>query len=226
MNCVEFQEIVHDLARDAGVDQKARQDALAHADSCPRCDGLLAEAQSLTGALRSLAAKDAAAGASQETELALLNAFRQQRVRTPRLRFTWQWAFAGAAGIAALLLFSVLVLRRSEVRLPTSGTTAVSSTTAQSSTPEAAGQTQPPAASDTSSVSGNENSEYADSFVTLPFAEDVSPAVDEVIIRQPVSRAALANLGLPISEADPGENLLADFVVDENGTPRAVRIVE
>jgi hypothetical protein len=33
-------------------------------------------------------------------------------------------------------------------------------------------------------------------------------------------------LGLPVSETNAGENVLADFVVDEDGTPRAVRLVE
>jgi hypothetical protein len=217
MNCAEFQEIVHDLTRDTGVEHPTRRDALAHADLCPRCDERLAEAQSLTIALRSLAAKDGAAEAGSHVELALVDAFRQKQNRAARPRFSWQWGLAGAASLAALVLLSVLVLRHPVVSPPTQGDGASTSATQPSS-----GGSSIPA----DAASADADSEYATSFVSLPFTDDLAPAGDEIIVRQSVPPSALANFGLRVSEGGTGENVLADFVVDEDGTPRAVRVVE
>jgi hypothetical protein len=231
MNCVQFQEIVHDLARDAGLDQPARRDALAHADSCPRCDELLAEAQSLTSALRSLAAKDGALGASESVEVALIGAFRQQRGPAVHSTRPWQWGLASVAGLAALVLLSVLVLRHPVVSPPTHGNGASATPSSASVVPESAAPTQQLDASVESAANANSNltdadTEYASAFVALPFNGETSPVGDEVVVRESLSPAALANLGLPVSETNAGENVLADFVVDEDGTPRAVRLVE
>lgn len=231
MNCVQFQEIVHDLARDAGLDQSARRDALAHADSCPCCDELLAEAQSLTTALRSLAAKDGTLGASESVEVALIGAFRQQSGPAVHSNRPWQWGLASVAGLAALVLLSVLVLRHPVVSPPTHGNGASATPSTAAVAPESAAASQLPDASVESAANANSNfvdadSEYASAFVALPFNGETAPVGDEVVVRESLSPAALANLGLPVSEANAGENVLADFVVDEDGTPRAVRLVE
>jgi hypothetical protein len=222
MNCAEFQEIVHDLARDADIEHPTRRDALAHADLCPRCDERLAEAQSLTIALRSLAAKDGAAEAGSHVELGLVEAFRQRQNRAARPKISWQWGFAGAASLAALVLLSVLVLRHPVVSPPTQGDGASASATQPSSVSRASGGSSIPA----DAASADADSEYATSFVSLPFTDGLAPAGDEIIVRQSVPPSALANFGLRVSEGGTGENVLADFVVDEDGTPRAVRVVE
>ncbi|HEY4740826.1 MAG TPA: hypothetical protein VIH76_09555 [Candidatus Acidoferrales bacterium] len=231
MNCVQFQEIVHDLARDAGLDQPARRDALAHADSCPRCDELLSESQTLTAALRSLAAKDGALGASERVEEALIGAFRQQHSAAAHSNRPWQWGLASVAGLAALVLLSVLVLRHPVVSPPTHGNGASATPSGAAVAPESAASSQQPDASVESAANANSNfsdadTEYASAFVALPFNGETAPVGDEVVVRESLSPAALANLGLPVSEANAGENVLADFVVDEDGTPRAVRLVE
>jgi hypothetical protein len=231
MNCVQFQEIVHDLARDAGLDQAARRDALAHADSCPRCDELLTEAQSLTSALRSLAARDGALGASERVEETLIGAFRQQHSAAVHANRPWQWGLASVAGLAALVLLSVLVLRHPVVSPPTHGNGASATPSSASVAPESAEPSRQPDASVESAANANSNftdadTEYASAFVALPFNGETAPVGDEVVVREFLSPAALANLGLPVSEANAGENVLADFVVDEDGTPRAVRLVE
>jgi hypothetical protein len=231
MNCVQFQEIVHDLARDARLDKPVRRDALAHADSCPRCDATLGEAQSLTAALRSLAVKDGALGASDRVESALLEAFRQKHIPAVHSSQPWQWGLASVAGLAALVLLSVLVLRHPVVIPPTHGNGAGSSTSTAAVAPEPAAPSQQPDASTLSAANANTNfadvdSEYATPFVALPFADETSPVGDEVVVRESLSPSALANLGLRVSEANANENVLADFVVDEDGTPRAVRLVQ
>jgi hypothetical protein len=217
MNCTEFQEVVHDLAREADLSPEARRAALAHADSCSRCDELFAQSQSLTTALRALATKDGTAEAAPRVERALVDAFRQNRNRGARAPLPLRWGIAGVAALAALLLLSVLGLRHLVVSPPRHDGGAGSSAMIQPAT----SGTSPARAT---AASDEEDTEYADSFVTLPFTDE--SAGDEIIVRQSVSRSALANFGLPVSEADANDTLVADFVVDEDGTPRAVRIVQ
>jgi len=231
MNCNQFQEIVHDLARYDGLDSAVRRDALAHADSCAHCDELLAEAQSLTSALHSLAAKDAALGASERVEAAVRKAFRETLTPAVHSNRAWQWGFAGAASLAALVLLSVLVLRHPVVSPPTRGHGADASTASLTATPQSAGASNQPGASNSSAGDLNSSladadSVYATSFVQIPFTDETSPVGDEVIVRESFSPSALANLGLPVSDAASGGNVLVDVVVDEDGTPRAIRIVE
>jgi hypothetical protein len=223
MNCAEFQEIVHDIGRDADLNPDKRWAALAHADLCPRCDELLAQSQSLVTALRTLAAKDSVAEAGLRVEEALLDAFRQRQreIGAVRPMRKLQRGIAAFAALAALILLSVFGLRHLVVSPPTHGSGAGTSAATQPAT-GAAGSTQPPAASGTNSNASE--TEYADSFVNLPFTDEA--AGDEIIVRQSVSRSMLANYGLPVSEAGENETVVADFVVDEDGTPRAVRIVQ
>ncbi len=229
MNCAQFQEIVHDLARDAALDQPARRDALAHADSCPRCDELLAESQSLTSALHSLAAKDAALGASERVEAALIESFRENQSPALHSNRPWRWGLAGVAGLAALVLLSVLVLRHPVVSPPTRGNGASPSPLTAGVAPPTAAPPKQAAGSTATSAdadSADAGSEYATAFVAISFTDDTTPVGDEVIVRESLSPSALANLGLRVSEANANEDVLADFVVDEDGTPRAVRLVE
>jgi hypothetical protein len=48
MNCEQFKEMVHDVARDEGLGVSALNGALEHADRCDECDALLVEAEALT----------------------------------------------------------------------------------------------------------------------------------------------------------------------------------
>ncbi|HXW17962.1 MAG TPA: hypothetical protein VEJ39_06645 [Candidatus Acidoferrales bacterium] len=217
MNCTEFQEVVHDLAREADLSRETRRAALAHADSCSRCDELFAQSQSLTAALRALATKDGAAEAAPRVERVLVDAFRQNRNRAARAPLPLRWGIAGVAALAALVLLSALGLRHRVISPPTHDGGAGSSAAVQRAT---SGTSLAPAAA----APDGADTEYADAFVSLPFTDE--PAGDEIIVRQAVSRSALANFGLPVSEADANDTIVADFVVDEDGTPRAVRIVQ
>ena len=49
---------------------------------------------------------------------------------------------------------------------------------------------------------------------------------DEVVVRVSLPPAALASFGVPVSDAGRDENILADVIVGEDGTPRAVRVVD
>jgi hypothetical protein len=67
--------------------------------------------------------------------------------------------------------------------------------------------------------------EYATAYVPLPSADGASVAEDETIVRVSLPPAALASFGLPVSSAAGDSNVLADFVLGEDGMPRAVRLV-
>jgi hypothetical protein len=163
--------------------------------------------------------------------VALIGAFRQQRGPAVHSTRPWQWGLASVAGLAALVLLSVLVLRHPVVSPPTHGNGASATPSSASVAPESAAPAQQLDASVESAANANSNfadadTEYASAFVALPFNGETAPVGDEVVVRESLSPAALANLGLPVSETNAGENVLADFVVDEDGTPRAVRLVE
>jgi len=233
MNCSQFQDMVQDLARNVALDGAARRDALAHADSCARCDELLANAQSLTGALCSLAASKATAEAPLSVEQALLREFRKeyaparQPVRWPR------WSAVGLASLAAAAILSVMVVKHAGLFHGTAGGPAGASNPAN--TPGAsvdAGATQ---VSANLSAGTNEmtivdpadlDPNFAQNYVPLPIALDAPPAEDEAVVRVSVSPATLASYGLRINETSSAGSVVADFVVGEDGIPRAVRLVQ
>ena len=112
MKCAEFSEIVSDLARNEGLDEAARQSAFLHADACPRCDEELVMARTLSAALHALAASTTAASAPARVEEILRGQMRQRRavaaMPAPRAR---RWAIGGIAGLAAVALISIALLK-------------------------------------------------------------------------------------------------------------------
>jgi hypothetical protein len=246
MKCAEFSEIVSDLARNEGLDEAVRQSAFVHADACPRCDEELVMARALSAALHALAANSAATAAPSRVEEILLGEMRQRRAvsvkRSPRAQ---RWAIGGIAGLAAAALISVVFLRgeilhQVGVRSP-SGSTQTTGATAQGS--EATAQVAPAsgnadassavaAATATNDSSGEDaaaqdaDAEYATSYFALPSAEGANFAEDQTIVRVSLPPSALASFGLPFSSGDRDTNVLADFVLGEDGMPRAVRLVE
>jgi hypothetical protein len=78
MNCQNFENILEELLRGALMDARTRETALAHADSCRRCDARLEDEKALRAGLRSLAASASGEEASPRVEAALLAAFRAQ----------------------------------------------------------------------------------------------------------------------------------------------------
>jgi hypothetical protein len=176
----------------------------------------------------------------------LVGEMRQRRavVAMPAPR-TQRWAIGGIAGLAAAALISVVLLRgeilnRVGVRLP-DGSTQTTGATAQGS--EATVQVAPAsgnvdassaaaaaaAANDSSgedAAAQDADAEYATSYFALPSAEGANFAEDQTIVRVSLPPSALASFGLPFSSGDRDGNVLADFVLGEDGMPRAVRLVE
>src|SRR5258708_23665626 len=81
MNCANFATIITELARDQIVEAHLREAALEHPQYCAVCANRFANEMALTAGLRAFAAETAAAiSPSNEVEMALLHAFRNQIV--------------------------------------------------------------------------------------------------------------------------------------------------
>lgn len=253
MKCAEFSEIVSDLARNEGLDEAVRQSAFLHADACPRCDEELEMARALSGALHALAASSTAASAPERVEEILRGEMRQRRaavtpMRAPRAQ---HWAIGGIAGLAAAALISVILLKP-EILRPTHGnspaiSTQTSGATAQGS--EATAQVAPVSGNSGTSVASGQASqaggnrgaansidavtasqdadtEYATSYIALPSAEGALISEDQTVVRVSMPRSALASFGLPVRSDGADAYVLADFVLGEDGMPRAVRLIQ
>jgi hypothetical protein len=108
MNCEQFQNVMLDLARDAGdegreetLDAATVKDALEHADTCRACDELLEEAEAISLALRELAVRHSSDQAPARVETALLRRLELRRAlamrRAWRLRLYFRFPCCGTA---------------------------------------------------------------------------------------------------------------------------------
>ncbi|MGA8073511.1 MAG: hypothetical protein WB995_08535 [Candidatus Acidiferrales bacterium] len=233
MNCAEFSELASDLARNEGLDDATRQKALAHADACPRCDEELVMARELTAALRSLASSVAGADAPARVEEFLRREMRQRHttvaIRSPRAT---RWAIGGIAGLAAAALLSIVLFKPGIFQRQ--GATSPGGSASSASAPTQVSQATPQVAlpatnADTSADLGaatqDSDVEYATAYVSLPSADGAAFAEDQTIVRVSLPHSALASFGLPVSSDGRDSNVLADFVMGEDGMPRAVRLV-
>jgi hypothetical protein len=232
MNCAEFSELASDLARNEGLDDATRQKALAHADACPRCDEELVMARELTAALRSLASSAAGADAPARVEEFLRREMRQRHaavvIRSPRAT---RWAIGGIAGLAAAALLSIVlfkpgIFQRQGATSPGGSASSASAPTQVSqATPQVASPSNADTSADPSTGAQDADTEYATAYVSLPSADGAAFTEDQTIVRVSLPPSALASFGLPVSSDGRDSNVLADFVLGEDGMPRAVRLV-
>lgn len=134
MNCQDFENIVDELSRASLMDARTREAALAHADSCRRCDTRLADERAVRAGLRSLASAASGVEAPARIESALLAAFRAQAGasanentsapaavvaavnvtplarRSTERRWTWVKTFATAATAAAAAAVLLMII--------------------------------------------------------------------------------------------------------------------
>lgn len=233
MNCAEFSDVVLELARNAELDEFTRERALAHADACPRCDAELVAARSLTSALRSLASSAANTGMPVRVEENLRGEFRRAHapvvMRAPRAN---RWAIGGVAGLAAAVLLSVALLRPEIFRMrgvtSPADSTPAAGVSPQSSPTQTTALVAPSTSSPETSAAAaqDSDSEYATDYVSLPSADETTFAGDQMIVRVSLPPSALASFGLPVSSDGRDSNVLADFVLGEDGMPSAVRLVQ
>jgi hypothetical protein len=231
MDCRQFEEILHDLARAATLDAETLEGGLAHARVCAECREQLSEAQSLTEALAALAAESAEAQAPPRVEANLLMAVRRRR-QTPAVR--WQpWA---AAGIAAAVLFAAaLVLprwggpSRTEPQQITANQPAPPASAAEPAIVPQPARPAPRAAKKAPRQHAPydlRRAVWATNFVPVPFSDGLMPYENAAVVRVQMPRSALASLGFPVSEDAAAQLINADLLIGQDGQPRAVRLIQ
>jgi hypothetical protein len=235
MNCEQFREIVHDLARYEALGFKTLDEALGHAEQCKECDALFEEAESLSTSLHALAERYAAERAPARVEAALLAVLRQNRKPAPRAARTRHWALAVFAGAAAMLLAAVLVHEQKPVSL---GNAAVSdqarvAVADRSSAPATISSEEDLALPSDSSQEiaegwpvGYDGNAAADSFIPLSDAFDPTALDMYSVVRVAMSPPALERLAVYLDDLGSDGVVLADLAVSGDGTPQAIRIVQ
>lgn len=240
MDCAWFEEILPDLNRPRTRGMALRESALAHAESCPRCARLLAEAESLDQALLALAAEETGLQAPAHIEANLLREFRRQKVAVSRRGIRWR----AVIGIAAAILLAFGLSLRHRLALP-SGSGSVTQTPSEGAAlppaTNSAERSAPVAIEPQASVSAapekrqqsshsalsNEqgDSDEAAAFIPLPYADDPASVDEGAVIRVVLSRAALASFGFAEEPEASDDPVSADLLVSEDGTPQAIRLV-
>jgi hypothetical protein len=236
MNCLEFENVVHDITRNTGV-VSPWQRGLDHAQGCERCAVLLAEARAVHASLRTLAVADGDKQAGPAVQAALRMAFRKNRVVVPASPRWSQWAMGAMilAGAAAVVLAALLSFHGS-VNGPqqnVAGNQATQPAGPAKVTPNVA-SVVPATASAVAEVSAGANSTAAvesanasdGAFTPLPDSDDLLPLEGGAVIRVTMQKSMLASFGLQVSDDDGTEQIAADVVVDQAGMPRAIRVVQ
>jgi hypothetical protein len=221
MNCEEFRQLAPAMARDEELDLATMEAALSHADSCELCDALLNECETLTSQLRALAAHYADESAPARVESRLLAAVQQRgepEFRTSRSRWPLRRRAAALIGVAAALVLAFALSGRPK----TLWHAAVVAFAPAGQRQSAPGTSLEPALSSPEAISGSEES--ADSFVPLSGAYDLASLNDDPIVRVVLSDDDLESLGLPVG-AGGDEQVVADLIVANDGTPQAIRVV-
>ena len=238
MNCAEFESLLPDFNRPETRGTPEYDHALAHARRCDSCSPLLAEAESLEGGLRALAADDFRRQAPARMEANLLREFRTKHAAVGRPRIYRRIAAMGIA--AAVLLALGLSLRNRVVQTPGSKVVAQVSPVAvpvERNNPDKPMAAEGPRPSTAKSVRKGrrpipsalpnepDRSNDAADFIALPFADDPRTLEDGAVVRVEMPRAALASFGFPVMPAPGNGRVRADLLVAPDGTPQAIRLV-
>lgn len=231
---------------------REHEDALAHARVCAGCDEALAEAASLTAGLRASARSYGRTEAPARVEVAVLAAYRQSWVPSRRsVGQHWRLAVMGLATAAVLTMAIFLyhpaqhttlkqgiepaairslapaLAKQNAGNLARGG--AASGGSAQ--TP-AAPLSRPPVnvASGNAPNSSQDESSFEDisatsgTFMPLPYADE-GPIENATVVRAVLPGTTLSAFGLPVTDGAAEGKVVADFIVGEDGTPEAIRIV-
>jgi hypothetical protein len=244
MNCLEFENVVHEITRNNDV-VSPWQRGLDHAQGCERCAVLLAEARAVHTSLRILAVSDGDKQVAPGVEEALRMAFRKNRVVVPASPRWKEWGIGGTmvAAAAAVVLALVLSFHGRVNRVPQS--LAGRATTPPAAPVAAPGQVRavpatlaatPASASAVAEVSAGANPTAAvetanasdGAFTPLPDSDDSLPLDGGAVVRVTMQKSLLASFGLQVGDEDPTstDQIAADVLVDQAGTPRAIRVVQ
>jgi hypothetical protein len=220
MNCEKFREMIHDLAREDASADAVITEAFSHAEECPECDAQLRDAERLTARLHTLATQHRFDEAPARVEAALTQAFRQQRVPAPRLHIFSRWLAISTAALASAAVLVILATGYRYGAAP-APTRSPESAPRQSNRPV----TTPRATWADYAVDGESEEQAAAAYIPLSADFDPSWLEGGAIVRVALSRSALESMGVPATGVGD-EQMIADMVVSDDGTPQAIRIVD
>ena len=250
MNCQRFENVVSELARGHMMAAAQRAEALAHSDACEDCAARLHDEEMLTRGLQSLAAEMETLAAPANIEIALLEAFRAQRVASPGSRKqsnSRYWLVAVAAVL--LIIMSVVALRwRVTDNAPQQA----------SNEPQAPKQVEQPdkpseefakdiedkaetpkrqivrkparrplvRRAENATVANHVTSEIATDFIPLGYLSPASLQDGGQIVRVELPRSALGRFGLPVNMDRYNEKVKADVLFGVDGMAHAIRFIQ
>ena len=182
----------------------------------------------LTDALRGLAASSRH-GAPAQLGAGLAMAFRRHHARRRMVRRA-----SIAALVACLALVAGLISMRSRQETPSRETVNKQPNSVPVKTPEAVTVTktdrEPPQPVKKQAKPRAATSKLAAAsrreFLALPGYDPAIPAEELSIVRVRVPATALWQMGAPVSPDSGARKFMADFVVSQDGTPYAVRLVQ
>jgi hypothetical protein len=233
MTCREFDEFVHGFVRMELLDVELREAALEHAATCDLCSTRMAEASALADATETAGVTMQDQQTPQRVETAVLAAFRSHHRRAAWLR-TFEWATLATAA-AMLLLFVWTSTNRSRDQLNPSPRKDVSSKSQQSLEAKSTPSVTPSLADRDDSLQSAEveiadtsasDSFVASDFVPVPFTAGIAADDPGTVVRVQLTRASLTELGYPIAQTPEEDSILADVLVDQDGWPRGVKLVQ
>jgi anti-sigma factor RsiW len=225
MDCMQFREVLHELDQPGAEGDALCERALAHAESCSDCAAQLTEMESLSFSLRQLAEESAEAQAPARLETLLLQEFRREKSATASRGVRWQLAAFGIA--AAVLLALGLSLHRQHLVTPANVNSGQSSVQTVTTAPDnsAATKTSATAVDGSTHAAVADDAEYATAYMPLPYTYDPSELEGGAVVRVVLPRAALVSYGLPVEGMGVRDQVTADMVISQDGTPQAIRLV-
>jgi hypothetical protein len=200
----------------------------------PQSEGRLTEGQAtearLTEALRHLAASSRQ-GAPVEIGAGLVTAFRRHHTRRRRLRM------AGVAALTACIALIAGLLSMQTPRkapgteqagaqpssVPGKVPSAVAPTNIATTQPRPGTRIQPKGVTSKTATS---RAVARRQFLALPGYDPAVPADELHVVRVQLPASALWQMGAPVSPDSGARRVMADFVVSQDGTPYAMRLVQ
>jgi len=182
----------------------------------------------LTEALRGLAASSRQ-GAPAEVGAGLATAFRRHHVRRRLVRRMSVGALAACVALAIGLMSAGL---RSAHQVPAKTNAQQQSGGAPAKAPEAttiakaAPTLSRPATNHVKPKPKNSIAASRRQFLALPGYDPAVPADELHVVRVQLPGSALWQMGAPVSPDSGARQFMADFVVSQDGTPYAVRLVQ
>lgn len=181
----------------------------------------------LSDALRGLAASSHR-GAPAEVGAGLATAFRRHHARRRLVRRT---SVAALAACMALVVGLLSLHSRHEVPAketvkgqpsvaPIKAPEAVTVAETRTTTPRSATKHARPKATNSNLAAASRQ------FLALPGYDPAVPADELHVVRVQVPASALWQMGAPVSPDSGARRFMADFVVSQDGTPYAVRLVQ